>query len=36
VARLGGPGSPLVKRLDALRQRQVALLKAAADRFHWR
>jgi hypothetical protein len=36
AALLGGPGSALVKRLDRLRERQVKLLTAAADRFHWR
>jgi hypothetical protein len=36
TALLGGSGSALVKRLDRLRERQVKLLLAAADRFHWR
>ncbi|MBI1774780.1 MAG: hypothetical protein HYR63_05475 [Proteobacteria bacterium] len=36
VALLGGAGTPLVNRLDGLRQRQVTLILAAADRFHWR
>ncbi len=31
-----GTGSPLLKRLDRLRERQVKLMLTAADRFHWR